>query len=126
MTNTAQPAAPLTPAEDKQWAGLAHLLGILGILPSLIIWLVFRERGGYTNQEGKEALNFQITVVIVAFALSIVTTILTFVTFGLFGFLAPLLYVLLWAAVITFSIIGYSRVNAGGSYRYPVAIRFIK
>jgi len=126
MTNTAQPAAPLTPAEDKQWAGLAHLLGILGILPSLIIWLVFRERGGYTNQEGKEALNFQITMVIAAFAVAIVGGILTVITFGLFAPILTLLYLAVWVAMIVFSIIGFTRVNAGGSYRYPVAIRFIK
>ena len=56
-----QPAAPLTEAEDRQWASFAHLGGILSFLPSLIIWLVFKDRGAFTNVEAKEALNFQIT-----------------------------------------------------------------
>ena len=47
----AQPAAaPLDPAQDKQWASFAHLGGILWILPSLIIWLVFKDRGRLTDQ----------------------------------------------------------------------------
>src|SRR5688500_1224341 len=58
-----QPAAPLTEAEDRQWASFAHLGGILGFLPSLIIWLVFKDRGTFTNVEAKEALNFQITLI---------------------------------------------------------------
>ena len=57
----AAPAAPLDPAQDKQWASFAHLGGILWFLPSLIIWLVFKDRGALTNQEAKEALNWQIT-----------------------------------------------------------------
>ena len=61
-----QAAAPLSEAEDKQWASFAHLGGIIGILPSLIIWLIFKDRGAKTNVEGKEALNFQITVAIAA------------------------------------------------------------
>ena len=34
------------------------------LLPSLIIWLVFKDRGSFTNIEAKEALNFQITIAI--------------------------------------------------------------
>ena len=40
-----QPAPPLTEAEDKQWASFAHFGGVLGILPALIIWLIFKDRG---------------------------------------------------------------------------------
>ena len=39
------PAAPLSHEQDLQWASFAHLGGILGLLPSLIIWLVFKDRG---------------------------------------------------------------------------------
>jgi hypothetical protein len=47
----AQPAAPLTEAEDKQWASFAHFGNILVIAP-LIIWLIFKDRGAKTNVEG--------------------------------------------------------------------------
>jgi uncharacterized protein len=109
-------AAPLSEAEDKQWAGFAHLGGILGPVPALIIWLVFKDRGPRTNVEGKEALNFQITLIIGW----IVGLILTVVFIGLLVLLA------VWAAAIIFSIIGFTKVNAGESYRYPFAIRLIK
>lgn len=121
-----QPAAPLTEAEDKQWASFAHLGGILGILPSLIIWLVFKDRGVRTNVEGKEALNFQITVVIAQVAVFIVNTILTVVTLGFWSLLWWLLPVAVWVVSLIWSIMGFQKVNAGGSYRYPVSIRLIK
>lgn len=127
MTSSAAPtAAPLSESEDRQWASFAHLGGILGFLPSLIIWLVFKDRGAFTNREAKEALNFQITAAIAYFALLILTTILSAVTFGIFALISPLLYLALWAAVIVFSILGFLKAKDGIPYRYPVALRLIK
>jgi uncharacterized Tic20 family protein len=109
-------AAPLSEAEDKQWASFAHLGGILGFLPALIIWLVFKDRGPKTNVEAKEALNFQITLIIGY----IIGAILTFVIIG------GLISLAVWVVGIIFSILGFTKVNAGGSYRYPFALRLIK
>ncbi|QNE47051.1 DUF4870 domain-containing protein [Glaciihabitans sp. INWT7] len=111
-----QPAAPLTEAEDRQWASFAHLGGIIGFLPSLIIWLVFKDRGRFTNTEGKEALNFQITMV----AAYIVGSILSVIVIGFLITLA--------AAIVSiiFSIIGFTKAKDGIAYRYPFAIRLIK
>lgn len=128
-TPTPQPAAaaaPLTPAEDKQWASFAHLGGILGFLPSLIIWLVFKDRGTLTNQEAKEALNFQITLAIVQVANFVLGLILTAVTFGLWALIQSLISLAVWVVGLIFSIIAFTKVNAGGTYRYPFAIRLIK
>ncbi len=109
-------SVPLTQAEDRQWASFAHLGGILGFLPALIIWLVFKDRGEFTNQQAKEALNFQITVVIAY----IVGSILTFVFIGIFITMAA------WAASLIFSIIAFTKAKEGIAYRYPVTIRMIK
>lgn len=119
------PAAPLDPAQDKQWASFAHLGGILWFLPSLIIWLIFKDRGALTNQEAKEALNWQITWISVWIVSQILGGILLFTGFGylLFGLLIPWV---LYIANLVFSILGFVRVNSGGSYRYPVSFRFIK
>ncbi len=122
----AAPAAPLTEAEDKQWASFAHLGGIIGILPSLIIWLIFKDRGPRTNVEGKEALNFQITLIIGWAIVLIVGSILTAVTFGLFLPIQMILYLAIFVVSLIFSILGFQKVNAGGGYRYPFAVRFIK
>lgn len=128
------PPAPLTPAEDKQWASFAHFGGVLGFLPSLIIFLVFKDRGALTRQEAKEALNWQITWIAANILLSIVLNILSVIVsvalpypaaaaitalLGLVGFLPYL-------ANLVFSILGGVKVNSGGAYRYPFAIRLIK
>ncbi|MFF1632978.1 DUF4870 domain-containing protein [Leifsonia sp. NPDC058248] len=120
----AAPAAPLDPAQDKQWASFAHLGGILWILPSLIIFLVFKDRGQLTRQESKEALNWQITwliVWLVSYILGI-ALILTPVGWVFLTLIPWILYVV----NLVFSILGFVRVNSGGTYRYPVNFRFIK
>jgi hypothetical protein len=128
--SAAQPALPLTPAEDKQWGSFAHFGGILWFLPSLIIYLVFKDRGALTRQESKEALNWQITFAIVYIVLVIVISILSAVfTFaGLFALVGLLWFLpFLWYVLnVVFSIVGGVRVNAGGAYRYPFALRLIK
>lgn len=129
MTQTPPPAAPaaapLTPAEDNQWASFAHLGGIIGFLPSLIIWLVFKDRGAFTNVEAKEALNFQITATIAWVAVNIVGLILTSILWFL-GFITWLLPLALWVIVLIWSIQGFLKAKDGNHYRYPFAIRLIK
>ncbi|AZS44491.1 DUF4870 domain-containing protein [Microbacterium oleivorans] len=121
----AQPAAaaPLSPDQDKQWASFAHFGGVIGFLPALVIWLVFKDRGPRTNVEGKEALNWQITFTIAIIVANILTIALGWIP--VLGWLIGLLPLAVWVVNIVFSILGGVRVNAGGSYRYPVTLRFI-
>ena len=119
----AVPAAPLTEAEDKQWASFAHLGGIIGILPSLIIWLVFKDRGSFTNSEGKEALNYQITALIGYIACIILGGILSII---LIGFIFYLVQLAIWVIAIIWSIQGFLATKDGKPYRYPFALRLIK
>ncbi len=125
-----QPAAPLTPEQDKQWASFAHFGGLLGILPSLIIFLVFKDRGTLTKQEGKEALNWQITFVGGIIIIYILVAILNAIAiasraYGLVGVIGFLPF-LAWIVNAIFSVMGGVKVNGGGAYRYPFAIRLIK
>lgn len=118
-----QPAAPLSEAEDKQWASFAHFGNIILLVPALIIWLVFRARGAKTNVEGKEALNWTINVTALYIIIQIVGAILSIVGIGL------IILLLGWVLLIInliFAILGGVKVNGGGSYRYPVNIRWIK
>lgn len=125
MTDTPPPPPPqgastsgaaLSESEDRQWASFAHLGGIIGLLPSLIIYLVFKDRGSFTRHESKEALNFQIT----AIGAEIVAIILIAVLIGF----------LVWPAVviarIAFSVLAFLKAKDGVAYRYPVAIRLVK
>ena len=119
-------AAPLSTAEDNQWASFAHLGGILSFLPSLIIWLVFRERGAFTNQEAEEALNFQITVTIGHIAIAIINSILLVVTVGFWGLISWLFPLALFVITVIFCIQGFLKAKDGVAYRYPFALRLIK
>lgn len=109
-------------------------LAILAIVPALVIYLAFGKRGRFAQQESKEALNFQITLVgamiIWAIFAAIVSAVLLFSTgYALEVLVLLFLAVIGWALVVidvVFSIIGALRVNNGGSYRYPFALRFIK
>jgi uncharacterized protein len=111
------PSAPkLSPSEDQTYAGLAQLLGIVGILPSLIIWIVFRDRGPKTNKLGKEALNFQITMLL--------AEVVGYITAAFF--VGGLVVAAAWILRVVLSIVAFTKVQAGEDYRYPVTIRLIK
>lgn len=122
----AQPAAPLSEAEDRQYASFAHLGGIIGILPALIIWLIFKDRGSFTNQEAKEALNFQIAVLIGQIAILIINSVLGVVTFGFWALIGWIFPLALWVLAVIWSIMGFTKSKDGIAYRYPVSIRLIK
>jgi uncharacterized Tic20 family protein len=123
----AAPGAPLSASDDKLWASLAHFGGILFILPSLIIFLVLKDRGPRTRVEAKEALNWQITFLIIWIVWNIVAAILTVpLLFTPLGFLPGLITFLLWVGNVVLSILGGVKVQQGGSYRYPFALRLVK
>jgi uncharacterized Tic20 family protein len=124
-SSTSPSPSAMSPSEDHQWGSFAHLGGILGILPALIIWLVFRERGKFTDTEGKEALNFQITIIIATVALWIVFGIVS-VALWFLAFLLVFLPYLPWIASLIFSILGFLSAKDGKNYRYPVSLRLIK
>src|ERR1700712_224488 len=71
------PAAPLSESDDKLWASLAHFGGVLWILPSLLIFLILKDRGVKVRVEAKEALNWQITFLIIWIVWSIIAAIIT-------------------------------------------------
>ncbi|NEM89841.1 DUF4870 domain-containing protein [Galbitalea soli] len=121
----ATPGAPLTEAEDRQWASFAHLGGIIGFLPSLIIWLVFKDRGRFTNTEAKEALNFQLTCLGLYIVINILAAIVGAITFGIGGLLIILVWVVAILSIVL-SIMGFLKAKDGIAYRYPFAIRLIK
>jgi uncharacterized Tic20 family protein len=122
-----QPAQPLSESDDKLWASLAHFGGILFILPSLLIFLILKDRGPKVRVESKEALNWEITFAIAFIIWQIIGGILTVpLLFTPVFFLPGLIGFLLWAVNVLFSILGGIKVNGGGSYRYPFSLRLVK
>ncbi|MCS4276043.1 putative Tic20 family protein [Mycetocola sp. BIGb0189] len=115
-------SAPLTPENDRLWGSLSHFAGIFGPIIVLIVWLIFRDRGPFVNQEGKEALNFQISAWLLGIALGVVGGITSFIGIGV------ILLLLMWpvgVAAFVFAIIGGVKTSSGAPYRYPLTFRFI-
>ncbi len=109
--------------EDRTMAMLAHLLGIVtGFLGALIIWLVKKDTSPFVDDHGKEALNFQIAVLIVIVALGAFSV----VTLGIGALLAVPLMGVVGVANLVFCILAGVAANNGQHYRYPVTIRLIR
>ena len=112
-----EPASPQVPQDSRNMALLCHLLGFFtAFIGPLIIWLIKKESDKFVDAQGKEALNFQITLIIGY----IISGLLITVCIG--GILALIIAVL----DIVFVIMACVAVSKGQAYRYPVCIRFIK
>ncbi|BBK00241.1 membrane protein [Xanthomonas campestris pv. campestris] len=124
-THAAPPPPPIstgTPSEERTLALAAHLLGILtSFIGALVIWLISKDAGPskpFATDQAKEALNFQITVIIAYVA----AVILTIVSFGILFFVPTLV----WVANLVLCILAAVKANSGESYRYPFTLRLIK
>jgi uncharacterized Tic20 family protein len=111
------------PSDAKMWAMFCHLSAILtmyllamGFLGPLIIWLIKKDQSKFVDYHGKEALNFQITVLIAG----LICIPLIFVIIGIFLLIALSIFSLIMC------IIAGINANGGGYYRYPLTLRLIK
>jgi uncharacterized Tic20 family protein len=106
-------------SEDRQMALFAHMGGILaGFVVPLIIWMMKKDQSRFIDDQGKEALNFQLNLVIHAL-------ILMGITIATCGF-GALLY-LPWAIyALVMPILAGLQANKGELYRYPATFRMIK
>lgn len=110
--------------ESRLWGMFCHLASLSGfigvpfgnIIGPLIIWLVKRNELPFVDDQGKESLNFQISMTIYG----IIAAILVFFVIGIF--LAIALFIFGLVMVIIASV----KANSGEYYRYPLTIRFIK
>ncbi|ROS54556.1 DUF4870 domain-containing protein [Frigoribacterium sp. PhB24] len=113
----AQPVQPMRPEDEKLWATLIHLGGIIfAFVPALVGYLVLKDRGPFIREHTRSALNFQITMAIVY----VISAILAVIVIG--GVLALVAGVL----VIIFSIIAAVAANKGQWYKYPLTFEFVK
>jgi uncharacterized Tic20 family protein len=125
-------------ADSRAWAMLAHLAAVAlmgapfgNVIGPLIVYLVKKDTDPFIADQGKESLNFQITVSIVGFVLfgcyiaGIIVMIATDGKTPWFLFALPLLLLL---GVIDLAFVAWACVRAynGERFRYPLTIRFIK
>jgi uncharacterized protein len=125
----------------RTWSMLVHLSALsvfifpLGlVLGPLLVWQIKKNELPEIDKHGKEAVNFQLTVVII----NIIFVVLLFGTLGAsFFWRSPLLLlapgfglgIIIWIVnliAIILAVVAGLKANSGEFYRYPLAIRFIK
>lgn len=119
MPDAAPPASSLTsPSKDDANMGmLLHILALVtGFVGPLILWLVKKDSSRFVDDQGKEVLNWCITLAIAYMA----CFLLMFVIIGVF--LLPLLVLVQFI----FAIVGAVQASKGVAYRYPFALRLLK
>jgi uncharacterized Tic20 family protein len=118
-----------SPAELEQnkdartWGMFCHLTALAGfiipfgnIIGPLVIWLIKKNDHPFVDDQGKESLNFQVTVTIAALiAGALICVFVGIILLPLVGILA-----------VVFAIIAALKANEGKRYRYPFALRLIK
>ncbi len=132
-TSVGGPQGPVTPMDKEQnkdarmWGMFAHLsaftafvtAGIGAIVGPLVIWQIKKEQFPFVDDQGKEALNFQITMLIYALAAMLLLIV------PCIGWIIP---PALGIADIVFTIVAGIKANDGIRYRYPkyLNLRLIK
>jgi uncharacterized Tic20 family protein len=110
--------------DARNWAMACHLSALVGLLGNgigfllgpLVVWLVKKNDDPFIDEQGKEAVNFQITMLLAA----LVSAILILVIIGIF----LLIVVAIVATVLP--IIGAIKASEGEHFKYPFALRLVK
>lgn len=87
------------------------------VLGPLVMWLIKKNESSFIGDHGKEALNFNLSILIYL----ILSALAGVVTCGIGFFVMPLV----WVFAIIFSIIAALAANRGEFYRYPACFRII-
>jgi uncharacterized Tic20 family protein len=119
-------SGPVGPSKnERQWAMGCHLIGLCGVvvpfpaaglIGAMVLWLVKREDGAFIDDQGKESLNFQISLLIYAMA----CLLLTFIGIGVLLFFPLVVFGFVCIVMATI------KASEGSAFRYPACIRFIK
>jgi uncharacterized Tic20 family protein len=126
MSSEPEPVEPVEPLQevvpstiastpdDRTMAMLCHIGGAFGFIIPLVVWLVKKDQSRFVDDQGKEAINFHLTMLI-GHVIGAATACFTF----------GLINLAVWVLSLVFSIIGGLEANKGVQYRYPLCIRFI-
>ena len=111
------------PEDAKHMAMFCHLIGLLGLviplgnlLGTAVLWQLKKDMHPFVDDQGKEATNFHLGVVIAG----LICSALVVVVIGI-----PLLG-LLYVFTLIFTIVGGIKANNGEQYRYPLMPRLLK
>ena len=110
--------------DARRWAMFCHLGALVGLLGNgvgflivpLVVWLIKKDDHPFINEQGKESVNFQITM----FLALLVGGLLCLVLIGFI--IVPVVLIMM----IVLPIVAAVKASDGEQYRYPLTIRFIK
>jgi len=121
------PAPPAITSDDRLWGSIAHFSACAGyatgigfLAGPLIVWLWKRDTSPFVGEQGKEALNFNLSILIY-----FVACILLCFTF-IFLFFVHIALGLLGAFHLICIVIAGLKAYEGESFRYPLNLRLIK
>jgi uncharacterized Tic20 family protein len=125
---------PAPTADHCSSAMLCHLLGLLGlfipfgnIIGPAVVWALKKREHPLVDDQGKEALNFQITYTLYGLGLFILLAFVlisdpeNLVRWGLMLAIVTVFTIL----YIVLMIMAMVRANSGQYYRYPLTLRFL-
>jgi uncharacterized Tic20 family protein len=120
---------PDTTSDERSYALFLHLsllghivLSIIAIAVPIIMWASKKDESPFLDDHGREAINFQITLIIYSFLFVILAIPIGFLTCGVGFVVAFFPYVLGLVGMIKAA----TAANRGEFYRYPMTIRFIQ
>jgi len=122
------PPSKETNKDARMWGMICHLAALAGIvvpvigciIGPLIIWQIKKEEFPFVDKQGKEAVNFQISMSLYLLVSAILWIPLSFVCIGV------VIPVAISIVDLIFLLIAAVKANDGEHYRYPLSIRFIK
>lgn len=110
--------------DAKTMGMLCHLAAIVPIVGTAAIWLMKKDTIPFVDDQGKEALNFQITMFGVMVPVWIASFILSFIPF--IGCLVPLALMGIGLGCLVMIVMAAMDANKGVAHRYPFSIKIIK
>jgi uncharacterized Tic20 family protein len=123
MNETNPVATGLPTPDERTWGMLAHLAAFAfficpfgNVIGPLVVWLVKRDQSAFVADQGKESLNFNISVLLAAFICGVLV-------FVLIGILLGVALFIFWLAM---TIVAAIKASEGGRYRYPFTLRLVK
>lgn len=115
----------LDPAQERQWGMIAHLAplvamvfsaGTLGFVGSIVIYIMYKDKGPFVRAHAANSVNVQImTAIVLLLSLPLMLLLIGFITFPLAILVA-----------FVFHIIGAMKANGGQWWQPPLTPRFVK
>ncbi len=124
--------APDVSDDEKTWSLIMHLtllghlvIPYLSIIAPIVMWMNKKDQSQYIDDHGREAVNFQITILIYSFVLPIAAALIGIITCGVGLLLVIPAALLPYVLGLVGMIMAAMAAGRGEFFRYPMTIRFL-